>query len=199
MKAWVHGIANMLPQQDDVVYEQWIDTRQLRRMSSIVKFGVTAALMALKNAGVEKPDAIIAGTALGCITDTGNFLSQMVRENEGILNPTPFMQSTHNTIASTVAMMLQCNGYNCTYTQNKFSFEHALLDAVLQLELNPSQNILVGRFDEVTEDSRAIFRRLGVKGPPEGATWYVLSGVRGKSNTWLEEVSNNRYLLRTDE
>jgi 3-oxoacyl-[acyl-carrier-protein] synthase II len=188
MTAWVHGTASITLQADNVLYEQWIDSRQLRRMSRVMKFGVTAALVALKNAGIEKPDAIIAGTALGCLADTGGFLTQMVSEDEGILNPTPFMQSTHNTIASAVATMLQCNGYNCTYTQNEFSVEHALLDALMQLELNPGQNILVGGFDEITEDSRTIFERLGIKQLVEGAAWAVLSGVRSKSNISLSEL-----------
>jgi 3-oxoacyl-(acyl-carrier-protein) synthase len=193
MTAWVHGTASITSQADNVSYEAWIDSRQLRRMSRVMKFGVTAALMALKNAGIEKPDAIIAGTALGCLADTGTFLTQMIREDEGVLNPTPFMQSTHNTIASAIATMLQCNGYNCTYTQNEFSAEHALLDALMQLELNPDQSILVGGFDEITEDSRTVFERLGIKQLVEGAAWAVLSGVRGKSNISISElvVSND--------
>jgi len=195
MKAWIHGTAVILPEKDNVNYEQWIDSRQLRRMSNVMKFGVAAALMALKNAGVEKPDAIIAGTGLGCLQDTGTFLTQLVRENEGVLNPTPFMQSTHNTIASTIAIMLQCDGYNCTYTQNEFSFEHALIDAMLQLELKPDQKILVGGFDEATEDSRLIFERLGIDGPLEGAAWAVISGLKGMSNIELSIDNRNRILI----
>lgn len=198
MKAWIHSTAAILPVKDEVNYEQWIDSRQLRRMSNVMKFGVTAALMALKNAGLQKPDAIIAGTGLGCLAETGTFLTQLVRENEGVLNPTPFMQSTHNTIASSIAIMLQCDGYNSTYTQNEFSFEHALLDAMLQLELKPDQNILVGGFDETTEDSRMIFSRLGINGPLEGAAWAVISGVKGTSNLELTIDDRNRILINNE-
>lgn len=188
MSIWIRSTASILPQTGSVDFEQWIDSRQLRRMSRIMKFGVASALMALRSAGVDKPDAIIGGTGLGCLADTGSFLKQLVTENEGVLNPTPFMQSTHNTITSTVALMLQCTGYNSTYTQNSFSFEHALLDALLQIEHKANQNILVGGFDEMTEDVSVIMSRLNVNSNGEGAAWTVLSGERNESNVQLLDV-----------
>ena len=64
--------------------------------------------------------------------------AKMVDSNESALNPTPFIQSTHNTIGSQIALLLQCQGYNQTYTQRAFSFENVLLDAILELKENPT-------------------------------------------------------------
>jgi len=177
-------------------YEQWIAPQQLRRMSRIIKMGVTAAKMALQDAGVEVPDAIITGTGYGCMADTNSFLIRMIENQEQALNPTPFMQSTHNTIGSQIALLLQCQGYNQTYTQESFSFETALIDALLHGAENPGQQILVGGVDEITELSHVIQSRFGIfrrslrssldlfrkpgKGTVngEGAAYFLLSAQR---------------------
>jgi 3-oxoacyl-[acyl-carrier-protein] synthase II len=143
-------------------YEQWLDVRQLRRMSRIIKMGITAGFMALREAKVSIPDAIITGTAYGCLEDTGIFLNKLVENKEEALNPTPFIQSTHNTIGSQIAMLLQCQGYNQTYAHSAFSFESALLDALMQLDENPGKRILVGAVDEITSVSHDILSRFGI-------------------------------------
>lgn len=177
-------------------YESWLDPRQLRRMSRVLKMGITAALMALREADVEVPDGIITGTGYGCLEDTATFLTKLVENNEEALNPTPFIQSTHNTIGSTIAMLLQCQGYNQTFTHRAFSFEHAVLDGIMALEENALETILVGGVDEVTPASHAIQNRFNLfrkkqastvnlfqhKRPGtvngEGAAFFVLSSIR---------------------
>ncbi len=175
-------------------YRDFIDPMVARRMSRIVKMGVCSALKCLKNNETDMPDAIIAGTGLGCLEDTDRFLTSIYTNNEKLLNPTPFIQSTHNTVAGAIALAIKCHGYNATYTHRGFSFESALEDALLQLSENPHLNILTGGFDELTENSYAITRRLGLwknhpvsnsellkyndRGslPGEGAAFFMLSG-----------------------
>ena len=176
-------------------YTQFVDPKQLRRMSRIIKMGVAAGSMALKNAGITVPNGIITGTAYGCLEDTGTFLNKMIESNEHALNPTPFIQSTHNTIGSQIALLLQCQGYNQTYTQGAFSFEGALIDALLELKDSPAQTLLVGGVDEITHVSHAIQKRFGIfraqgnnldlfpsssKGTMngEGAAYFVLTGEK---------------------
>lgn len=177
-------------------YSQFVDIRQLRRMSRILKMGVAAGAMALKDAGITTPNGIITGTSYGCLEDTISFLTKMIENEESALNPTPFIQSTHNTIGSLIALLTQCQGYNQTYTQHAFSFENALLDAILELSDNPAQSLLVGGVDEITPVSHSILERFGIfrqglnqnrdlfksteKGTihGEGATYFVLSGEK---------------------
>jgi 3-oxoacyl-(acyl-carrier-protein) synthase len=140
-------------------YTNWIPPQVSRRMSRIMKMGITAALMALKDAGIVTPHAIVTGTGYGALEDTATFLTKISDLNEDALNPTPFMQSTHNTIGSAIALFLQCTGYNQTYVHSALSFEHALLDAQMLLQEHPDQNILAGGVDEWTAVSHAIQAR----------------------------------------
>jgi 3-oxoacyl-[acyl-carrier-protein] synthase II len=143
----------------DPDYKQWIDVKQIRRMSRIIKMGVAAATLSLQEAKVEKPDAIITGTAYGCLDDTGIFLTKMINQQEEMLTPTSFIQSTHNTVAGQIALMLNCHAYNNTFVHKGFSFESALLDAIMILREGKSRHILMGAMDEVTTHSFNIISR----------------------------------------
>ncbi len=132
-------------------YKEYISPKLLRRMSPVIRNGVTAGVSALKEAQIEDPDAIIVGTSLGCLKDTENFLKQLIEEGEQLPNPTSFIQSTHNTIAGQIALLLKCKNYNFTFTQLHRSFESALLDAALFLSDGEGKNILVGGVDEMNE------------------------------------------------
>ena len=116
----------------------------------LFKRAMVTSRKVLETSGITCPDAVITGTALGCIENTEHFLDPMCRDTEATLSPTAFMQSTHNTIGSMVAISLGCHGYNCTYSQDGISFESALLDAVMQLECGEAGNVLVGAHDELT-------------------------------------------------
>lgn len=160
-------------------YANWIDPKSIRRMSKIIRTGVAAAKLALHQAGLEKPDAVITGTGLGCLDDTEVFLNKLIENKEEALNPTPFIQSTHNTIGSQVALITQCLGYNQTYTQRAFSFELALQDALMMLDENPKQNILAGGADELTNTSAKVLERLGMQTlQGEGAGFFLVNGEK---------------------
>ena len=143
-------------------YKEFIDPKQIRRMSRIIRMGVAAAMECLQEAGIKAPDAIVTGTAYGCLEDTNSFLSKMVEFKEELLTPTSFIQSTHNTIGAQIGLMLQCNNYNNAFVHRGFSFESALLDGMLLLKENEATNVLVGAIDEITNTSHTILNRLGL-------------------------------------
>lgn len=143
-------------------YKAFIDPKQIRRMSRIIRMGVAAAMECLQEAGVKLPDAIVTGTAYGCLEDTNSFLSKMVEFNEELLTPTAFIQSTHNTIGAQIGLMLQCNNYNNAFVHRGFSFESALLDGMMLLKEKEATNVLVGAVDEITNTSHTILNRLGL-------------------------------------
>ncbi len=183
MKAYIHATGNISAQKTfghppllQVLVEQsgnrmrctepdysaFIDVKMIRRMSRIIKMGVAAAMECLQEAGVKNPDAIVTGTAYGCLEDTGIFLKKMVQQNEEMLTPTAFIQSTHNTIGGQIALLLQCHRYNNTFVHRGFSFESALLDAMMLLEEGNVNNVLAGSVDEITDISHAILSRFGL-------------------------------------
>jgi 3-oxoacyl-[acyl-carrier-protein] synthase II len=164
----------------DPDYKQWIDIKQIRRMSRIIKMGVAAAKLSLQEAAVEKPDAIITGTAYGCLDDTGVFLTKMINQNEEMLTPTAFIQSTHNTVAGQIALMLNCHAYNNTFVHKGFSFESALLDSIMILKEGNSRHILMGAMDELTTHSFNIISRFNrFKKEPVSHTELLHSSTRG--------------------
>jgi 3-oxoacyl-(acyl-carrier-protein) synthase len=135
----------------DPEYKQYINPRKLRRMSSVIRMGITCSTKVLENAEVKNPDAIIVGTGLGCLTDTIKFLDNMIEQQEVLLNPTAFIQSTHNTVSGQIALLLGCKSYNFTFSQQNASFETALLDAYIKLKDEDINNILVGGLDEIND------------------------------------------------
>ncbi|MBN1790934.1 MAG: beta-ketoacyl synthase chain length factor [Bacteroidales bacterium] len=228
MKAYIKGAAILSPQKTfgekgfpgevtdyhgvsylkciEPAYRDFIDPMVARRMSRIVKMGVCSALKCMQDSGISMPDAILAGTGLGCLEDTEKFLGSVYTHEEKLLNPTPFIQSTHNTIAGAVALAIKCHNYNATYTHRGFSFESALEDAFLHLEENPELNLLAGAFDELTTNSYNITRRMGLwknhpvnsadllnyqtRGslPGEGVAFFMLGGRKGSDMAVLRSV-----------
>ena len=144
-------------------YSQIVDPKMIRRMSRIIKMGVAAAMDCLKTAAVaEMPGAIITGTAYGCLADTELFLGKMIENNEELLTPTAFIQSTHNTVAAQIALLLKCYNYNNTFVHRGLSFESALLDAITLLEEQQMSSALVGGIDELTATSYTLLSRFGL-------------------------------------
>ncbi len=143
-------------------YSAFIDPMAARRMSRIIKMGVCSALKCLKEAEIDNPDAIITGTGMGCVEDTGKFLVSIYENEEKLLNPTPFIQSTHNTVGASIALILKCHSYNNTYGHRGFSFESALIDCMMLLMEDQANDILVGGLDELTPYLFTITDRLGL-------------------------------------
>jgi len=168
-------------------FREFIAVSSLRRMATGVKMGVTAAKKALIGANIEMPDAILTGTGMGCIEDTEKFLNTLIKNNEAYLTPTPFIQSTHNTVGGTIALALQCKGYNNTFTNGAVSFESALLDAKMGID-EGLNNILIGGVDELglefidylnlieEQKDKPLKVSLG-----EGAQFFVISSKKEKA------------------
>ena len=175
----------------DPDFKPFLSPMQARRMGLILKRAIAVSLTALRNAGIECPDAIFTGTGLGCMENTENFLSAMCRDGEEMLPPTYFMMSTHNTISSAVAILLRCHGQNCTYSQKDISFESALLDAFLQLQVGGISNALVGAHDETTPDT---YRLLKGTGYFEG----IVTAAEASSAFVLSAFSTPSAVLGTD-
>ncbi|KMQ65905.1 3-oxoacyl-ACP synthase [Chryseobacterium sp. FH2] len=139
-------------------YKEFIPPAMIRRMSKTVKMSSVASKYALKEAGIENPDAIIVGTGMGCSQDSEKFLKNVIDNNEEFLTPTYFIQSTHNTVAGQIALGLQCHAYNFTYVNTSSSLEFSFLDAKLQINDGEAENVLVGSTDEQTDRTMELYK-----------------------------------------
>lgn len=120
----------------------------LRRMGKSIRMGVGAALPLISE--TESIDGIIMGSANAGMDDCVKFLNQMVQYEEGQLTPGSFVQSTGNVIAGQLGLITKNKGYNITHIHLGLAFENALLDAMMQLNTNPSNTYLVGGVDEIS-------------------------------------------------
>jgi len=159
-KVYVKAISTLSAEQTNDRVREFIAPMEARRMCKLMKAAMVTSLDALRQAGVECPDAIIAGTTLGMHENSEKFLLEMTHEGEHCLGPTLFMLSTHNTIAGALGIRTKCHGYNTTFTQSDHSIRAVLLDALLQFELQDVENVLVGYHDESTETYAALMQRL---------------------------------------
>lgn len=170
-KVYINGISSISPQLESVFqtnspieynenilravdqdYKSLIKPMMLRRMSKAVKMALFCSKKALQEAQVEMPDAILVGTGQGCMQDTEKFMTDILDSGEGLVSPTSFIQSTHNTVGGQIALDFKCKGHNMTFTQNSVSFECALIDSLLQIDTDDSvKNVLVGGVDETSE------------------------------------------------
>lgn len=168
-----------------------------RRMSHVIKMGVASALDCVAGANGALPDAIITATGLGCLADTEKFLQQIVENDEKLLNPTSFIQSTFNTIGGQVALILKRQCYNFTYVHRGFSFESAVIDAMMQLSDGEASHILVGGIDEVTDVEYRVMERMGFwrNGAKmgEGAQFFMLSSESSAQD--VAQISGVRTFL----
>ncbi|UCJ07778.1 beta-ketoacyl synthase chain length factor [Chitinophaga pendula] len=140
-------------------YKTFIPGNSLRRMSRLLKMGLTTAIKCLQDANTGIPEAIVTGTGKGSLQDTERFLHDIRTYNEQALNPTPFIQSTYNAINGLIALQQQCTTYNNTFVHRGLSFESALLDSIMLLNDGVTQ-ILTGAFDEITAEHKFIKGRI---------------------------------------
>ena len=150
-----------------------------RRMSRVVKSGVAAGIESLLEFGDRAAvEAVVTATGLGCIADSEKFLDSLIANEERMLNPTPFIQSTFNTVGAQIALLRGLHCYNTTYANRWTSFENALTDAALRIGAGLSRAVLVGAFDETTPSAGIILQRLGVAqqgGWGESSVFFVLT------------------------
>jgi 3-oxoacyl-(acyl-carrier-protein) synthase len=210
----VNETTNFLPLHKPE-YKDYFSPIASRRMAKGVKNGIVASTIALKEAGLEKPDIIITGTGMGCIEDSDKFLKSIIDNNEEFLTPTSFIQSTHNTVGAQIALGLECKGYNFTYVNGAVSFESALIDAKLQFDNDEINSALIGGLDEMTDYTQSLFKLAGFikkDGLPayetlgsktagaifsEGATFFVLQ--QHKTETTYAEIVDIETINRLEK
>lgn len=161
-------------------YKEYMQGASARRMAKGVKMGIVASSIALKEAEITNPDAIITGTGMGCVIDSEKFVSAIIDNDEQFLTPTSFIQSTHNTVGAQIALGLQCKSYNFTYVHAAISFESCLLDAQLMLDEQNAHTILVGGVDELGEHTVKVHKLVHhVKKEEEIDTFSILNSNTG--------------------
>ena len=172
-RVYVTAIVKDVPAEE---YSRYLPPMKARRMGKLQKRALVTALKAMEISGIREPDAILNGTAMGCMENTVQMLNGLAAEGEAMNMPTCFMQSTHNTVASMMAIYTKNHGYNNTYSHRTVSFELALQDAFLRLRTGRLRTALVCANDELTE--------LQLRNP----TFFGQLEVLDRSEAWMLSV-----------
>ncbi|MDD4142450.1 MAG: beta-ketoacyl synthase N-terminal-like domain-containing protein [Bacteroidales bacterium] len=153
----------ILNESIDPDFKAYIPVMIARRMGNLLKRGIVTSVDALNKCSLngDNLQAVITGTGLGCIENTEHFLNAVLDNEESCLQPTFFIQSTHNTISSQIALFIKCHGYNTTYSHRGTSFDSCLLDAFVQMKLGLISNALVGGHDEMTPSYFTLLQKVG--------------------------------------
>ena len=157
---------------------EFVSPMESRRMGKLMKAAHLASLRALKEAGMESPDAIVTATARGMLETSTQFLEEMLANGEELLKPTLFMQSTQNTLSSAIAIRTKCHGYNITYSQGEESMKWAMRDAERLIATGKAKSVLVGLFPW--------FSLLLLCQPAPMASWDILyNQLTEEEKTWV--------------
>lgn len=164
----VYVLASERLGNSDPDFKQYMTAGEARRLGRLLKRSLALSIDVTQRSGIGMPDAIITGTTWGSFESSALFLRDMIDFGEELLKPTHFMQSTHNTLASLVAISQKNHGYNCTHSQGAYSLEMSLLDAWTQMQIGLIRSALVGCHDALPEMSNAVLM-LSTE-VPEGVT-----------------------------
>jgi len=180
------------------------DANLRRRMSRLSKIGVHTALECLQygTGCIDKIDAIITATGYGFLSNSENFLKDLIQNQEKFANPTSFIYSTFNTLGFQIAQLLNNHCYNTTHTHRECSFESALLDGIMQISSDKSKNVLVGAFEETTPTEIKILKRLGMSVssmPAERATFFLLGNDPENALAEIKSLEFNVEWSKKDE
>ncbi|SHM95523.1 beta-ketoacyl synthase chain length factor [Flavobacterium chilense] len=176
-------------------YYECLKTHIVRRGSRSAKFGMYAALKCMENRNKDHIDGIIVSTSLGGLRNFEDFTLQMIDQEEVNLSPNPFIQSLHSTLSGNLALELETNVYNITYTNRGNAFETALLDARMNLMEGHSE-ILLGASDEISlnyqfsvlKDNFLNHKDSSEGCLGEGAAFFRLLKEKNQNSITVEEV-----------
>lgn len=157
---------NRLVKAVNPAFRDYLPANEARRMGGLLKRALVTTMKVLNDTAIDHPDAIITGTSIGSLDCTEKFLDAMVENEEEMLSPTWFMQSTHNTVGSTLGIYTKTHGYNTTYSHGAMSFDLAVLDAWMQMQLGKISTALVGGHDEMVESYFTLLKKAGYVGQP---------------------------------
>jgi len=136
---------------DTEALDGFVDRRALRRMDTISRLAILGACLALRDAGIDRPDermGVVLSTGYGPSGTTLAFLDSFIESGDPCSSPTLFSSSVHNAPAANLSTILGVTGPNLTVSQFEVSASSALLTATLWLEQGRVDRVLVGGVDE---------------------------------------------------
>jgi 3-oxoacyl-[acyl-carrier-protein] synthase II len=154
----------------DFKARDYIPAMKLRRMNTLSRYAVSAARLALDDAGAALPaDAGVAiGTAFGPVQTSVDYMQEYVAKGAALAPPQLFAESVANAPGSHIAIELDLRGFNVTVTQRESSLLAAAMFASGQIVKGTVPSAIIGGVEEVNEMVFSVLDRVGALAHAEG-------------------------------
>jgi 3-oxoacyl-(acyl-carrier-protein) synthase len=148
--------------------KEFIPPMKLRRMNTLSRLGLSAAKLALRDAGIEALDSatgVAMGTSFGPVQTSVDYMQEYVEKGAALAPPQLFAESVANAPGSHIAIELGLRGFNITVTQRESSVLAAAMYASSQIVKGVTPGAMIGGVEEVNEMIFSVLDRTGTLAP----------------------------------
>jgi 3-oxoacyl-[acyl-carrier-protein] synthase II len=144
---------------------QLLNARRVRRMSQYVKLSLAAAMLCLRDAGIEdfapysENCAAVLGTTHGSTNYCEQYYGQIVREGIAAANPMLFAEGVPNAAAAHLSLMLSLRGPCQTVIGTRTAGLDAIRLAAARIAAGEWQRAIVGAAEEFSPTVNAAHAR----------------------------------------
>ena len=148
-----------------------LSARRVRRMSEYVKLSLAAAVLCLRDAGVEdvtafcEPCAAIVGTSHGSANYCHGYYRQIVNEGIAAANPMLFAEGVPNAAAAHLSLMLSLKGPCQTVIGSRTAGLDAMRLAGARIASGEWERAIVGAAEEYSQVVNTAYGHWGLYGP----------------------------------
>jgi 3-oxoacyl-[acyl-carrier-protein] synthase II len=147
--------------------KEFISPMKLRRMNLLSRYALTAAKLAVLDAGLEgfpqpgESVGVAMGTAFGPVQTSVDYMAEYVEKGAALAPPQLFAESVANAPGGHIAIELGLRGFNVTLTQRESSMMAAAMCAATQIAKGAASAALIGGVDELNEMIFSVLARIG--------------------------------------
>jgi 3-oxoacyl-[acyl-carrier-protein] synthase II len=154
----------------DFKARDYIPAMKLRRMNTLSRYAVSAARLAIDDAGLSLPTeaGVALGTAFGPVQTSVDYMQEYVAKGAALAPPQLFAESVANAPGSHIAIELDLRGFNVTVTQRESSLLAAAMFASGQIVKGTVPSAVIGGVEEVNEMVFSVLDRVGALARAEG-------------------------------
>ncbi len=147
----------------DFKARDYIPAMKLRRMNTLSRYAVSAARLAIEDAGTPllSESGVVLGTAFGPVQTSVEYMEEYVARGAALAPPQLFAESVANAPGSHIAIELDLRGFNLTVTQRESSMLAAAMFASGQIVKGTVPSAIIGGVEEVNEMVYSVLDRVG--------------------------------------
>jgi 3-oxoacyl-(acyl-carrier-protein) synthase len=162
--------------------KEFIAPMKMRRMNMLSRLGLSAAKLALRDAGIDALDqstGVAMGSAFGPVQTSVEYMQEYVEKGAALAPPQLFAESVANAPGSHIAIDLNLRGFNITVTQRESSALAAAMYACAQIVKEVAPAALIGGIEEVNEMIFSVLDRLGALAEGDDGVLRPFGGADG--------------------